>query len=153
MLVFSSSSGEWNSTLKSLFLESNAHFCVLLCFVEQWMIGRGSNWSRREKMSSWMCASRNILCGFSLQISVVFITVNELSLPALFLRWFFSLLQIWKGRSWAIYANACRRNLEEPDVKPWKPQTFYSEVLHMFTRWSSCPHRKVVRSPVPSCSV
>lgn len=42
-----------------------------------------------EKMSSPVCGSRNIQCGFSRQISVVLITMNEFSLPALFLGLFF----------------------------------------------------------------
>lgn len=140
------------STWKSLFLESKAHVYVLLCFVEQWMTERGSDWLGRESVSSWMCVARKF-CGFSLQIPVVLITMNELVYQHIFWGCFFSCFANLERQGWIIYPIPCRTTLEEPDIKPWKPQTFYSKVLHVFTRWHACPHRRVVGSPVSCCSV
>lgn len=118
------------------------------------MIERGSDWPGRESVSTWMCIARKF-CGFSLQISVVLITTNELSLSAHFVRvFFFSFCFVnLEKQGWIIYPVPCWTILEEPDIKPWKPQTFYSKDLHVFTRWHGCPHRRVVGSPVSCCSV
>lgn len=90
-----------------------------------------------------------ILCSFSLQISVFFFfntAVTELNLLVLF----FPILQIWKVWRWTIHSNLCRKIVDKPDLRHQETETLYSEVLDLFVRRNSYPHRNVVQSLIPS---
>lgn len=146
MIVFSSSSGEWNRTSESSFLQSNTKDAICSILLN-------NEWQKKVQTDQ---GGRKWALGFVVLYFVQFLSadfcvffntaVTELNLLVLF----FPILQIWKVWRWTIHSNLCRKIVDKPDLRHQETETLYSEVLDLFVRRNSYPHRNVVRSLIPS---